>query len=152
MAKVRDACLCAVVGGCLTFAGVAGAQDANDGNDQSLPDPFDDSDDESARGQPPGKNYPGFEVDPGWPKPLPNNWLIGQVGGIAVDQHDNIWILQRARSLTDDEAGALDAYVDPQTGDTATRPPDPEEGETEQAAGCLGRPGRRGLPRKRQVP
>ena len=94
------------MGGCLTFAGLAVAQDASD--DQALPDPFDNSHD-FARGQPPGKNYPGFEVDPGWPKPLPNNWLIGQVGGIAVDQHDNIWILQRARSLTDDEAGALDA-------------------------------------------
>jgi hypothetical protein len=88
MAKVRDAFLYALVGGCLTFAGVAGAQDANNGNDQSLPDPFnDDADsDDFARGQPPGKNYPGFEVDPGWPKPLPNNWLIGQVGGIAVDR------------------------------------------------------------------
>jgi hypothetical protein len=50
MAKVRDACLRALVGGCLTFAGVSGAQAAND---QPLADPFDDSD-EFARGQPPG--------------------------------------------------------------------------------------------------
>ena len=28
---------------------------------------------------------PKFEVDPFWPKPLPNNWTLGQVGGIAVD-------------------------------------------------------------------
>lgn len=55
---------------------------------------------------------PRFEVVPGWPKPLPNNWLIGQVGGIAVDQYDNIWILQRQRTLTSDEAGALDQYDD----------------------------------------
>ncbi|MGH6903957.1 MAG: hypothetical protein ACREIR_14580, partial [Geminicoccaceae bacterium] len=54
---------------------------------------------------------PRFEVDHSWPKELPNNWLIGQVGGIAVDRHDNIWILQRARTLTNDEAGATDAYV-----------------------------------------
>lgn len=66
-----------------------------------------------------GGDAPEFEVDPGWPKPLPNNWLIGQVGGIAVDRHDNIWILQRARTLTSDEAGATDAYVDPDTGETA---------------------------------
>jgi DNA-binding beta-propeller fold protein YncE len=52
---------------------------------------------------------PRFEVDPNWPKPLPNNWLIGQVGGIAVDKDDRIWILQRARTLTSDEAGATDA-------------------------------------------
>ncbi len=57
--------------------------------------------------------WPDFEVDARWPKPLPNNWVLGQVGGIAVDRHDNIWILQRARSLTSDEAGATDAYVNP---------------------------------------
>jgi len=55
---------------------------------------------------------PKFKVVPDWPKPLPNNWLIGQVGGIAVDRHDNIWILQRARTLTSDEAGALDEFDD----------------------------------------
>jgi hypothetical protein len=52
---------------------------------------------------------PAFRVDPYWPKPLPNNWIIGQVGGISVDAQDNIWVFQRPRSLTDDEkAAALD--------------------------------------------
>ena len=46
---------------------------------------------------------PAFKVDPYWPKPLPNNWIIGQVGGISVDAQDNIWVFQRPRSLTDDE-------------------------------------------------
>lgn len=55
-------------------------------------------------------NAPEFEVDPSWPKPLADNWLIGQVGGLAVDRNDNIWILQRARTLTGDEAGATDAF------------------------------------------
>jgi len=50
---------------------------------------------------------PRYEVDPAWPKPLPNNWLMGQVGGLAVDKHDHIWINQRPRSLTDDEKGAI---------------------------------------------
>ena len=49
---------------------------------------------------------PLFRVDPYWPKPLPNNWILGQVGGIAVDDHDNIWVFQRPRSLTDDEKAA----------------------------------------------
>ena len=49
---------------------------------------------------------PEFKVDAEWPKALPNQWLIGQVAGIAVDRHDHIWIIQRPRSLTDDEAGA----------------------------------------------
>jgi DNA-binding beta-propeller fold protein YncE len=49
---------------------------------------------------------PAFRVDPYWPKPLPNNWILGQVGGLAVDAQDNIWVFQRPRSLTDDEKGA----------------------------------------------
>jgi DNA-binding beta-propeller fold protein YncE len=49
---------------------------------------------------------PAFRVDPFWPKPLPNNWILGQVGGIATDAQDNIWVFQRPRSLTDDEKGA----------------------------------------------
>jgi hypothetical protein len=71
--------------------------------------------------------WPDFLVAPRWPQPLPNNWIIGQVGGIAVDRHDNIWILQRARSLDDSEAGATDAYVDPATGEVATGEEDGEE-------------------------
>ena len=38
---------------------------------------------------------PRFEVDPYWPKPLPNNWILGQIGGIAIDAHDHIWMIQR---------------------------------------------------------
>ena len=49
---------------------------------------------------------PAFRVDPYWPKPLPHNWILGQVGGMAVDAQDNIWVFQRPRSLTDDEKGA----------------------------------------------
>ena len=54
-----------------------------------------------------GANIPHYEVDASWPKPLPNNWLIGQIGGVAVDKHDHIWVNQRPRSLTDDEKGAV---------------------------------------------
>jgi hypothetical protein len=49
---------------------------------------------------------PTFAVDASWPKPLPNNWIIGQVGGITTDSMGNIWVFQRPRSLTDDEKGA----------------------------------------------
>ena len=28
---------------------------------------------------------PAFRVDPYWPRPLPHNWILGQVGGISVD-------------------------------------------------------------------
>ena len=49
---------------------------------------------------------PAFRVDPYWPRPLPHNWILGQVGGISVDAQDNIWVFQRPRSLTDDEKAA----------------------------------------------
>src|SRR5258705_2890362 len=49
---------------------------------------------------------PTFTVDWKWPKALPHRWLVGQVAGVAVDQHDRIWIIQRPRTLTEDEAGA----------------------------------------------
>ncbi len=55
---------------------------------------------------------PEFRVDPYWPKPLPNNWILGQIGGIATDRHNHVWVYQRPRSLTDDEKGAA---VDPPT-------------------------------------
>src|SRR5829696_3141880 len=45
---------------------------------------------------------PRFEVDPLWPKPLPNHWLMGQTIGVSVDAQDHIWIIHRAGSL---EAG-----------------------------------------------
>src|SRR5579872_522656 len=48
---------------------------------------------------------PGFVVDPNWPQPLPNNWLLGQIGGLYVDQHDHIWVYNRPRTMTTDEAG-----------------------------------------------
>src|SRR5471032_3392535 len=50
---------------------------------------------------------PGFVSDPGWPAPLPHSWLLGQIGGLYVDHHDHIWIYNRPRTMTSDEA-ALD--------------------------------------------
>ena len=29
---------------------------------------------------------PDFVADPAWPQPLPHNWLLGQIGGLYVDQ------------------------------------------------------------------
>ena len=46
---------------------------------------------------------PRFEVDPFWPKPLPNNWALGQVAGVAVDERDHVWIIQRPTSLARNE-------------------------------------------------
>jgi hypothetical protein len=48
---------------------------------------------------------PGFVLDPAWPQPLPNNWVIGDVGGIAVDKHDQIWVYHRPRSVGSQDSG-----------------------------------------------
>jgi DNA-binding beta-propeller fold protein YncE len=45
-------------------------------------------------------------VDPSWPPQLPNNWILGQVAGIATDERNHVWIIQRPASLTPEEAGA----------------------------------------------
>lgn len=42
---------------------------------------------------------PRFRVDPFWPQPLPNNWILGQVAGLAVDANDHVWIVHRPRTL-----------------------------------------------------
>jgi len=39
-----------------------------------------------------------FEVDPAWPK-LPNDWVMGDPSSIAVDRHDNVWILHRPHTV-----------------------------------------------------
>jgi hypothetical protein len=41
---------------------------------------------------------PVFEVDPLWPKPLPNHWLLGMAIGIWVDDKDHVWIIHRGAS------------------------------------------------------
>jgi DNA-binding beta-propeller fold protein YncE len=48
---------------------------------------------------------PNFVVDPSWPQPLPNHWLLGQIGGLYVDQHDHVWVYNRPRTMSTDEAG-----------------------------------------------
>src|ERR1700682_4715488 len=39
---------------------------------------------------------PTFKVDPFWPKPLPDNWVTGEIGGVCVDAQDHVFILNRA--------------------------------------------------------
>jgi DNA-binding beta-propeller fold protein YncE len=38
---------------------------------------------------------PRLQVDPLWPKPLPNHWLFGSITGVAVDAQDHIWVVHR---------------------------------------------------------
>ena len=50
-----------------------------------------------------GTPVPEFKVDPYWPKTLPNNWAIGEIAGIWVDNQDNVWVDQRPGTLTERE-------------------------------------------------
>ena len=45
-----------------------------------------------AQAQKPG---PRYEADPNWPKPLPNRWVLGGLGGVCVDAQDHVFILNR---------------------------------------------------------
>jgi hypothetical protein len=50
---------------------------------------------------------PSYVVDPLWPKPLPNNWLMGWTIGAWVDEQDYVWIIHRgAGGLHNNERGA----------------------------------------------
>ena len=46
-----------------------------------------------------GVQAPMFEVDPLWPKPLPNHWILGNTIGVSVDGQDHVWIIHRGGSL-----------------------------------------------------
>jgi sugar lactone lactonase YvrE len=48
-------------------------------------------------------NAPKFEIDPSWPKPLPEGWIIGRTGSICVDAHDHLVVTNR-RDITAEEA------------------------------------------------
>jgi DNA-binding beta-propeller fold protein YncE len=38
---------------------------------------------------------PRYAVDPAWPKPLPDRWVLGGLGGICIDAQDHVVILNR---------------------------------------------------------
>ena len=54
----------------------------------------------------PGR-VPTFKVDPAWPKPLPNHWIVGAVAGVAVDARDHVWITHRPSTLQPNETRSI---------------------------------------------
>jgi DNA-binding beta-propeller fold protein YncE len=54
---------------------------------------------------------PKFEVDPLWPKPLPNHWVLGMTIGIWVDEQDHVWIIHRGRATLHENERALELKV-----------------------------------------
>jgi hypothetical protein len=61
----------------------------------------------AASGTQPATRAPRFEVDPKWPQPLPNQWLLGAVAGVAVDARDHVWIVHRPSTLQPNETRSI---------------------------------------------
>ena len=75
-----------------------------------------------AAGDAGGVQAPMFEVDPLWPKPLPNHWLLGSTIGVDADTQDHIWIVHRASTLAANETPVLG---DPPTAEECCAPAPP---------------------------
>jgi hypothetical protein len=84
-------------------------------------------------------NAPRFEVDPLWPKPLPNHWIMGQTIGVSVDAQDHVWIIHRAGSL---EVGEMHATTKPQIAQCCA--PAPPVLEFDQEGNLIGKWGGNG--------
>jgi len=76
---------------------------------------------ERAAAQSKSGQAPLFEVDPLWPKPLPNHWLLGSTIGVWVDDQEHVWIIHRSSAtLNERERGA---EVNPPTGECCAGAP-----------------------------
>ncbi len=86
-----------------------------------------------------GVMAPHFEVDPFWPKPLPNHWILGQTIGLSIDAKDHVWIIHRPGSL---EPGEQHATTTPQTAQCCAPAPPVMEFDAEgNTIGHWGGPG-----------
>ncbi len=56
---------------------------------------------------------PTFQVDPSWPREMPNDWIIGAVTSVFVDAQDHVWVTHLQETLTPEETAAV---LDPPIG------------------------------------
>ena len=80
------------------------------------------------------RQAPVFEVDPFWPKPLPNHWLMGSTIGVSVDSRDHVWVIHR--QTTFNERTEIGAVADPPTSECCI--PAPNVLEFDQAGNLVG--------------
>ena len=64
---------------------------------------------------------PYFEVDPLWPKPLPNHWVLGSTIGVSVDERDHVWIIHRSSATLGNNEKGLE--LNPPTGECCAGAP-----------------------------
>jgi DNA-binding beta-propeller fold protein YncE len=79
-----------------------------------------------------GASAPRFEVDPLWPKPLPNHWVLGMTIGVSVDAQDHVWIVHRSGS---NDPGEQHASATPPSAECCS--PAPPVLEFDQAGNLL---------------
>src|SRR6185369_4056907 len=78
---------------------------------------------------------PRFEVDPMWPKPLPNRWILGSVAGVAVDSRDHVFVLNVPDYFT--ARTEIGSGTNPPTGECCT--PTPPVVEYDASGALVGR-------------
>ena len=74
-----------------------------------------------AAAQSKGAQAPIFEVDPLWPKPMPNHWLLGSTIGVWVDDQEHVWIIHRSSATLNERERGLE--VSPPTGECCAGAP-----------------------------
>ena len=67
---------------------------------------------------------PRLQVDPLWPKPLPNHWLFGSITGVAVDSQDHVWVVHRGADSLNART-EMSAATNPPTADECCHPAPP---------------------------
>jgi DNA-binding beta-propeller fold protein YncE len=83
---------------------------------------------------------PMFEVDPLWPQPLPNHWILGSAIGVSVDSRDHVWLIHRRDSFN--ERTEIGAATDPPTSECCIPAPNILEFDPEgNLVGSWGGPG-----------
>jgi DNA-binding beta-propeller fold protein YncE len=77
---------------------------------------------------------PRFVVDPIWPRPLPNHWILGSATGVAVDSHDHVFVINNPNSFS--QRTEIGAATTPPTGNCCF--PAPPVLEFDQAGTLVG--------------
>ena len=87
-----------------------------------------------------GVQVPVFEVNPLWPKPLPNHWVIGSTIGVSVDSRDHVWVIHRQATI--DARTELNVVHEPTSAECcAAAPPVLEFDPEGNLVGSWGGPG-----------
>ena len=50
---------------------------------------------------------PSFQVDPTWPREMPDLWIMGAVTSVFVDDQDHVWVTHLRETLTPEETSAV---------------------------------------------